>query len=182
MAIVRGTVEGHHDKWDKWNILVNGSWYNTKLEWAKVKPVTGDEVEFDDGGRNYTKQLKIVSKGPGGPAASSAPAKSGGKTWSNVGVEVGHATNLAMTVTLKRYKDNEGEIGTETFYKDFVAQTDKIYQITKALRERYEAGPKSSDFTPPKVEDDEVVLKEPSTSTIKRKPLAEADLDEDIFG
>ena len=74
MAIVKGTVEAYNTKFDKYSILVDGTWYSTKIEWAKVKPVKGDVVEFDDGGGKYTKNLKITSKGGESAPSASAPA------------------------------------------------------------------------------------------------------------
>lgn len=137
MAIVKGVVEGAHDKWEKWNILVDGKWYNTKLEWAKVKPVVGDEVEFDDGGRNYTKNLRVVAAA-GPQFAAKASPKGGGKQWSNVGVEVGHATNIAVQIALTKATEEGDKIGTDEFFRDFVSITDKVYRMTKALREKYD--------------------------------------------
>ena len=71
MAIIQGTVEGVSIKWEKYSILVNGTWYSTKLEWATCKPNKGDEVSFDDGGSKFTKNMKILGEGTGAPAASS---------------------------------------------------------------------------------------------------------------
>lgn len=81
MAIVKGTVEGYNTKFGKYSILVNGTWYGTKEEWATVKPVKGDSVEFDDGGAKYMKNVKVVGGGSSAPS-SSAPSKSGGGSFS----------------------------------------------------------------------------------------------------
>ena len=73
MAKVSGVVDGISRKFPpKIGISVNGKWYNTNEEWLKTVPNKGDTVEFDDGGKNYIKQLKIV----GGEIA---PIASGGK-------------------------------------------------------------------------------------------------------
>lgn len=80
MSKVNGTVEAFNTKFGKYSILVNGTWYGTKEEWADVKAVKGDVVEFDDGGAKFMKYVKIVSSGGGASAApaggGSAPAKS----------------------------------------------------------------------------------------------------------
>lgn len=76
MAQVTGTVTGQHDKFNKVNIQVNGTWYSTKAEWFKgTVPEKGDVVEFDDGGGKFIKNLKIKGK----DASGGAPAASGGK-------------------------------------------------------------------------------------------------------
>jgi len=77
MAIVTGTVESFGTKWDKYSILVNGTWYSTKMEYSTCKPVKGDVVEFDDGGAKYTQKMKIVSAG-GGASESPNPSATGG--------------------------------------------------------------------------------------------------------
>ena len=87
MAIVNGTVEAVSTKFGKYGICVNGKWYNQNPEWLSVKPEKGDVVEFDDGGRNYIKKLRIVSGGVAESVPSSAsssaprPAPSGGRTF-----------------------------------------------------------------------------------------------------
>jgi hypothetical protein len=82
MGMVNGLVEGVSTKFEKYGVLVNGTWYSTKMEWAKCKPNKGDQVEFDDGGGKFTKNMRVVSAGsPPSPSSSgttSAPAKSGG--------------------------------------------------------------------------------------------------------
>ena len=80
--MVNGVVEGVSTKFGKYSILVNGTWYGTKEEWATVKPNKGDEVEFDDGGNKYMKKVKIVSESDGAAPASAgaSPARTyGGK-------------------------------------------------------------------------------------------------------
>lgn len=83
MAKVSGVVEAISTKFGKFGVLIDGKWYNTKPEWLDVQPNKGDSVEFDDGGKNYLKGLRIVGGGSGSaPAASSAPARSsGGRTF-----------------------------------------------------------------------------------------------------
>lgn len=76
MPIVRGTVEriNNPDQFGKCSMLVVGKWYSTKPEWLKVVVNKGDNVEFDDGGKNYIKQLKVVGGNTGSyPNDSVAP-------------------------------------------------------------------------------------------------------------
>jgi len=76
MAKVKGTVTNQNNNYGKWSIQVNGTWYSTKEEWADVKPVKGDEVEFDDGGAKFMKYAKVLSSGS--PTASAAPSSASG--------------------------------------------------------------------------------------------------------
>lgn len=75
MAIVTGTIERTNDNYGKFNMAVNGKWYSTKPEWLSVVPNQGDTVEFDDGGRNYIKKLRVVGGGGSTPTATT-PASS----------------------------------------------------------------------------------------------------------
>ena len=86
--IINGTVEAKsfNPKFGSYGMLVDGKWYNSKYE---IKAEKGDEVEFDDGGKNYIKGLKVVSSG-GDSATSSAsgpstPARSVGGGYGNRG-------------------------------------------------------------------------------------------------
>ena len=175
MAQVKGIVEDQHERWEKWNILVNGTWYNTKLEWAKEKPVEGDEVEFDDGGRNYTKNLRILTHG-GGVASPASPAASGGSFTAkpkgnyNLGVELGHASNVAKDMANTYCPASE--IGTDEWYKFWVTHTQKVYGVMKNLREQYEKAP-----SPAKSEESDapVVMQDAS------KPSSTEVTEEDIF-
>lgn len=79
MAQVTGTVEKKNNNFDKLNILVNGEWYKTKLEWFKgTQPEAGDIVVFDNGGKNYIKNLTIKGKGEVPAASTSTKAPSRG--------------------------------------------------------------------------------------------------------
>ena len=85
MAIVNGTVEAISTKFGKFGICVEGKWYNTNPEWLSVKPEKGDVVEFDDGGRNYIKKLKVISGAVPSSTPSTSPkapvSSSGGRTF-----------------------------------------------------------------------------------------------------
>lgn len=73
MATVTGTVEAYSNKWDKDSILVNGKWYSTKFP-LPTKPDKGDEVEFEDGGKNFINKFRITHSTGGGGSTASAPA------------------------------------------------------------------------------------------------------------
>jgi len=116
MSTVRGTVDKVNipDQYGKASILVNGKWYNTRPDWLPTTPSQGDTVEFDDGGRNYIKKLKVVSSG--GPVASSSsgntPTPTGGRTFP-VGVTAPERTinrQNALTNAVNYY-NHTGRVG-----------------------------------------------------------------------
>ena len=86
MSIVNGVVEGTSEKFGKFSVLLNGTWYATKAEWApSPKPNKGDEVQFDNGGAKFIKGLKILGAGdsssvtpPSSSSSSPRPAFGGG--------------------------------------------------------------------------------------------------------
>jgi hypothetical protein len=62
MSTVTGQIEAISTKYGKFSIMVNDNWYGTKQEWApNPLPNRGDVVEFDDGGKNFLKKLRIKS-------------------------------------------------------------------------------------------------------------------------
>jgi hypothetical protein len=70
MAKVTGVVTKHDkNKFGGWSIVVDGNYYNSKFE---IKCGVGDNVEFDDGGKNYCSKLRVLSKGA--PVATPKPA------------------------------------------------------------------------------------------------------------
>lgn len=86
MAVVTGVVERTNENFGKFNMMVDGKWYNTKPEFLKVQPTAGQQVEFDDGGKNYIKSLKISGAGSTTAAkpsssGSSPVASTGGRTF-----------------------------------------------------------------------------------------------------
>lgn len=129
MATVTGTVEAVSTKFGKFGVLINEKWYNTKQEWApNPLPVKGDEITFDDGGKNFLSKCKVVG---------SSPKSSGGggsKGYNPLGVELGQAMNLAMTVAMA----GGIEPGSEAFYKYWIEQTETIYAISRSLRTKME--------------------------------------------
>ena len=67
MSTVNGVVKAKSANKFGFGIMINDKWYNSKSEISCNK---GDEVEFDDGGKAYIRDLK-VTKGGSGVAASS---------------------------------------------------------------------------------------------------------------
>jgi hypothetical protein len=142
MAIVTGVVEGVSTKYDKYSVLVNGTWYATKMEWATVKPEKGDLVSFDNKGAKFLNNVKITSKSgyagataAGGSSGSSNPPKN-----FNLGVELGHASNLAMRMT-EFLQEGSGKDGSANEFLDvWERNTALIYARMQRLRKMYEEG------------------------------------------
>ena len=136
MAMVKGKVEAVSTKFDKYSVLVNDTWYATKMEWAKVKPNKGDIIMFDDKGGKFLTKVKVLDEASPG----SAPSAGGGRYSDNLGVELGHASNIAIR--------GMAQIDPETlvpfskdWYQVFVKETENIYKIMKGLRNKYSGQP-----------------------------------------
>ena len=142
MATVKGVVEAVSTKFGKFSIMVNSNWYATKMEWATVQPNKGDLVEFDDGGGKFLKKVKITGKGSGEVVSFGGKSSGGsptGKTWNNLGVELGHASNIAKDITFIQFDGKEDQVGSEEFFQKFVDNTEKVFRVMKMLRTKYEA-------------------------------------------
>jgi len=133
------------------SIKVNGEWY------GDFNPITAeyrDTVEFDSTKSKCGKynnivkgSLKVIS------SAAARPASAGGgrPPFSNLGVELGHASKLAMDMAIAS-GDKIGGIGSAEFYKCWIADTEKVYKLMKGLRAKFEEEQQPSEekaFAPP---------------------------------
>lgn len=75
MSTVSGVVKAKSANKYGFGVMVNDNWYNSKYE---IKANKGDEVEFDDGGKNYCKGLKVIAANPSGGASSAAASSNAG--------------------------------------------------------------------------------------------------------
>ena len=159
MAQVTGVVSqaNNPNQWGKFAINVDGNWYSTNPDWIALKPNAGDEVTFDDGGKKYIKNLQILKEGSGAPATSGG--KKGG--YSSLGVELGHASNIAKDMANKIFADVE--VGSEDWYKFWMTHTQKVYKTMKALRDKYENEAVAVPAASP--ESNVVVLKKSASKT-----------------
>ena len=172
MAVHKGIIEGISHKYDKFSVVIDGNWYGTKKEYAAewpAQPNVGDEITWDDGGKKYLGKMKIVTKGVGGSGPKASAPR--GSTYSSLGVELGHASNLAMRI-MEQSHYPDMEVGSTDYYKDFVKTTRKVYAIMKGLREEFETPAVTDAAT--EANDDVVVMK----TEEKERPDAEL---EDIF-
>jgi hypothetical protein len=133
MALVTGTVDATNDNYGKVNINVAGKWYSTKREWWKGNdPVVGDNVTFDDGGRNYIKNYKVSSGAPA-PASGggSAPPRRYEKTFPIAALDPSRAINRQNALT------NAVNFVTTTAVPE--ASPDDVIQVAR-LFEAYTTG------------------------------------------
>ena len=89
MATVSGNVEwAGTNKFGGYSIKVGGNFYNTKFD---PKLSVGQFVEFDDGGKKYINNPKVLASGPAGASAPSPSlsAAGGAKRYRNNGEEGG---------------------------------------------------------------------------------------------
>lgn len=151
MNIVTGTVEKVARNG---GIMVNGEWYSSfkgKDTTAKgVGPGTAVSFQWtpDTKGLGYKniKMLSVTGEATVAPSATVSVRSSN----TNLGVELGHASKLAMDMTIARYSSHQGDIGNEAFFKEWISATDKVYKAMGALRKAKDkpeevAAPKKAD-------------------------------------
>lgn len=148
MDKVTGVVESKSRKGN--GIKVEGEWYSTfsaadlnHIEWK-------DSVEFlyEQKGKykNIKGKVEKTASGGGAPSGTrSLPASGGG--YSSVGVELGHAANLAMR--MMEQTEYEYAVGSPEYYKNFVSYTTDMYKVMKAIRAKVESGDISAAPPPP---------------------------------
>lgn len=76
MSTVTGNVKAKSANKFGFGIMVNDKWYNSKYE---IKAEKGDVVEFDDGGKNYIKGLKVSGRTVSDPVSAVGGGGGGGK-------------------------------------------------------------------------------------------------------
>ena len=75
MSTINGVVKAKSANKFGFGIMVNDKWYNSKFE---INVEKGDEVEFDDGGKAYVRELKVTKAGGGAPTGGGSPMASKG--------------------------------------------------------------------------------------------------------
>jgi hypothetical protein len=153
---VKGTVERKNDRG---SILVNGEWYSSYQgkHTGSVNP--GDVVSIGyklspDGKWKNIQFLNKTGTAPVPAAGTSAPSGGGWQPRNNLGVELGHASNLAMTIAIAVADGEEMIVGGEEFYKLWLDHTNKVYKVMSKLRSLKE----KELATPPAAAKDDVLL------------------------
>ena len=159
MEKVAGKVESKSRKGN--SIKVNGDWYSTfkaedlsHVEWK-------DEVEFLYEQKGQYKNIKgrVTKTGSSGGASNASNNSGGGGNrggYSSVGVELGHAANLAMRMMEQVEEGVSPIVGTPEYYKQFIEYTESMYKVMKAVRAKVESGGESPAPAPAKSDDSDI--------------------------
>lgn len=147
MSTVKGKIESMRR--DRKGIKVDGEWYSSFREINSVEWKDEVEFEYEQKGRYRNIQGAVRKLGSGGGGSYSGnDNRSGGRSnsFSSVGVELGHAANLAMRMMEQRLAEGPAEdiftdgIGSADYYKTFMEDTQNIFKVMKGLRAKVEAG------------------------------------------
>ena len=157
MNKIAGKVESMSKKGN--SIKVNGEWYSVAPQAAAtaLKGVAWkDEVEFLYEQKGQYKNIKgvvTVVSGTGSPAANSSRGGNGGG-YSNIGVEVGHAANLAMNMMEQQAMTSSTAlaVGSKEYYQTFAQYTLDMYKVMKGIRSKIEQPVPVVEPTPPVVD------------------------------
>jgi hypothetical protein len=149
MPTIQGKVESKSRKGN--SIKVDGEWYGcfspadlSHVEWK-------DEVKFSWEAKGEYKNIKgpVVVTGADSGAGGSAPSKSPTRN-GNLGVELGHASNLAMRMMEQATVCPEA--GSTDYYKKFAEFTVDMYKVMQGLRTKVSAPDFTSDVKTTTVE------------------------------
>jgi len=169
MAQCTGMVEDRNES----SITISGERYGSFKGQGLSAVGVGDTLDFlwnpSKCGRYrniVSSTIKILAKGSGGgmvvsPTGYAASKPTFVKQNNTLGIELGHAANLAMEVALESCKSGVAphSIGSDDFYKNWVHHLDKIHTIMSKVRASKEAkaeaapAPKAPD---PVLEHDEI--------------------------
>lgn len=138
MSKVTGKVESMRR--DRKGVKVDGQWYSsfspiTDVEWK-------DEVEFEYEQKGKYANIKgtvrkLASSGGSGNSGGNAGRGGSVSGYSSLGVELGHASNLAMRMMEQRGAGSVGgtlDVGSAEYYKQFMEDTKNIFKVMKGMR------------------------------------------------
>lgn len=139
---VTGVVEAKAIKGMNTSILIGGEWYSSYKGAGLASVEKGSTVDFlwkpDVKGMGFKNIIASTVKNLGGPTTPVGAASTGKaytpparKEYSTLGVELGHASNLAMEMCLGMPGVAPG---SDEFYKAWVHHTDKIFTIMQKIR------------------------------------------------
>jgi len=146
---VTGVVEAKAVKGMNTSIMVNGEWYSS-FKGAGLSGIEkGTAVDFlwkpDTKGMGFKNIIASTIKNLGGGTSGPVRAITGvgtgpsRKEYSTLGVELGHASNLAMELMIAKSNMGGGlVIGDDSFYKEWVHHLDKIFTIMQKIRQKKE--------------------------------------------
>lgn len=128
---ISGTVQSKSRKGN--SIKVDDEWYSV-FSSADLDHVNWkDEVVFNYAMKGDYRNIKGKVRVSGSGGGSSAPKKKDDGYL--LGVELGHASKLAMDMSLK----TDLEVGSPEFYKFFMEHTQNVHKMMKVLKDTHAA-------------------------------------------
>jgi hypothetical protein len=163
MEKVSGVVESKSKKGN--SIKVNGEWYSV-FSPADMPAEWKDDVDFlweaDKTGKYRNIKKGTIRVGGSGSVGGGGAPSAAGKPYSNLGVELGHASNVAKDMAIAKFPVEE--IGGTEFYRWWIDETQNVYKMMKGLRAKFEDTPVPAPSLPKPVE--ELVLRTASPATV----------------
>lgn len=135
MAALTGTVASKARNGS--SIKIGDDWYGAfkgkGLETVEQGHTVQIEWDFDKTGKYRNIKSVMVVGGTARPAQAAGGSSGGG--YSNLGVELGHASKLAMDMVLNM--SDPRNVGDDDFYSEWIKHTRKVYKSMHALRTEF---------------------------------------------
>ena len=179
--VIKGTVASKSRKGNSIK-MEDGNWYGVYKAEDLNHVNWKDEVEFlwefDKTGsyRNIKGKVKVLGASTGGSSVSSPAPRGGG--FNNLGVELGHASNLAMHSLNAEGCTPASAATEEEYYRTFASRTIRFYKEMKTLRDAAEKALKASPAVSDSAED--LPIAKVATPAGEDKPFEPETVD-DIF-
>lgn len=142
MTTITGIVKAKSANKFGYGIMVDEKWYNSKYEIPCNK---GDEVSFDDGGKAYVKDLKVISAGSG--SAGVATASAAGKAVSGYGYSRGvfpiPANDGSRSIVRQNSVTNATNLVSAMIAKGLIKEGDSVVSTIISMArdfEKYSSG------------------------------------------
>jgi hypothetical protein len=141
MTTVTGVVKAKSANKFGFGIMVNDKWYNSKFEIGANK---GDEVEFDDGGKAYVRDLKVTKGGSDATASgggSMASKGTGGASYAR-GVFPLAANDGSRSIVRQNSITNAVALYGKLGFPETISSEEAAYVVINIARifEKYSAG------------------------------------------
>ena len=110
-------------------LCIDDVWYSS---WDKLKVERGDNVVFNYVTKGTFNNIKGAVR-----ISTSAPAagKAGPRPNNLLGVELGHASNLAQRMLELHYTNSQVDVESKEYLKHFASQTLKVYEVMQNIRQ-----------------------------------------------
>jgi hypothetical protein len=155
MAALTGTVASKARNGS--SIKIGEDWYGAfkgkGLEAVEQGHTVQIEWDYDKTGKYRNIKSCMVVGGSARPAQAmgASGSSNGGGGYSNLGVELGHASKLAMDMVLAMYDPRS--VGDDDFYTDWAKHTRKVYKTMQSLRAEFSKPAETAAPAAPKEEE-----------------------------